>query len=55
MVNYMREYGYIDPNELTNLKPVSPTDEELYEGLPHRGLYQLLQDGADEEQYQPDP
>ncbi len=34
MVNYMREYGYIDPNELTNLKPVSPTDEELYEDCP---------------------
>ncbi len=29
MVNYMRSYGYIDPNELTDLKPVSPTDEEL--------------------------
>ena len=25
MVNYMRSYGYIDPNELTDLKPVSPT------------------------------
>ena len=34
MVNYMRSYGYIDPNELTDLKPVSPTDEELYEDCP---------------------
>ena len=34
VVNYMREYGYIDPNELTDLKPVSPTDEELYEDCP---------------------
>ena len=30
IVNYMREYGYIDPNELCDLVPVSPTDEELY-------------------------
>ena len=30
MVNYWREYGYIDPNELTDLVPVSPTDEELF-------------------------
>ena len=34
MVNYMREYGYIDPTELTNLRPVSPTDEELFEDCP---------------------
>ena len=34
MVNYMRSYGYIDPNELTDLIPVSPTDEELYEDCP---------------------
>ena len=34
MVNYMREYGYIDPNELTDLVPVSPTDEELYPDSP---------------------
>ena len=34
MVNYMRSYGYIDPNELTDLKPVSPTDEELYPDCP---------------------
>ena len=34
MVNYMRAYGYIDPNELTDLKPVSPTDEELYPDCP---------------------
>ena len=34
MVNYMREYGYIDPNELTDLIPVAPTDEELYPDSP---------------------
>jgi len=34
MVNYMRAYGYIDPNELTDLMPVSPTDEELYPDCP---------------------
>ena len=34
MVNYMRSYGYIDPNELTDLKPVSPTDEPLYDDCP---------------------
>ena len=34
IVNYMREYGYIDPNELTDLIPVSPTDEELYPDSP---------------------
>ena len=34
MVNYQREYGYIDPNELTDLIPVSPTDEELFEDSP---------------------
>lgn len=34
VVNYWREYGYIDPNELTDLKPVSPTDEEMYEDCP---------------------
>ncbi len=34
MVNYHREYGYIDPNELCDLIPVSPTDEELYEDCP---------------------
>lgn len=34
VVNYWREYGYIDPTELTDLKPVSPTDEELYEDCP---------------------
>ena len=34
MVNYMRSYGYIDPNELTDLIPVSPTDEELYPDCP---------------------
>ena len=34
IVNYMREYGYIDPNELTDLIPVAPTDEELYPDSP---------------------
>ena len=46
MVNYMREYGYIDPNELTDLKPVSPTDEELYEDCPiaaYTSYYKMVQ------------
>lgn len=34
VVNYWREYGYIDPNELTDLKPVAPTDEEMFEDCP---------------------
>lgn len=34
MVNYMRSYGYIDPHELKDLIPVSPTDEELYPDCP---------------------
>ena len=34
MVNYQREYGYIDPNELTDLIPVAPTDEELFPDSP---------------------
>ena len=34
VVNYMRSYGYIDPNELTDLIPVSLTDEELYPDCP---------------------
>ena len=34
MVNYMRSYGYIDPNELTDLIPVAPTDESLFEDSP---------------------
>ncbi len=46
MVNYMRSYGYIDPNELTDLIPVSPTDEELYEDCPiaaYTSYYKLTQ------------
>ena len=46
VVNYMREYGYIDPNELTELKPVSPTDEELYEDCPiaaYTSYYKMVQ------------
>ena len=46
VVNYMREYGYIDPNELTDLKPVSPTDEELYEDCPiaaYTSYYKMIQ------------
>ena len=46
IVNYMREYGYIDPNELTDLKPVSPTDEELYEDCPiaaYTSYYKMVQ------------
>ena len=31
MVNYMRSYGYIDPNELKDLMPVSTTDEMMFE------------------------
>ncbi len=34
VVNYMRSYGYVDPNELKDLIPVSPTDEELYPDSP---------------------
>lgn len=29
IVNYMRSYGYIDPNDLTDLIPVSPTDQPI--------------------------
>ena len=46
MVNYMRSYGYIDPNELTDLKPVSPTDEVLYEDCPiaaYTSYYKMVQ------------
>ena len=46
VVNYMREYGYIDPNELTDLMPVSPTDEELYEDCPiaaYTSYYKMVQ------------
>ncbi len=46
MVNYMRSYGYIDPNELTDLKPVSPTDEELYPDCPiaaYTSYYKMTQ------------
>ncbi len=34
VVNYMRSYGYIDPNDLTDLIPVSPTEEPLSEDSP---------------------
>ncbi len=34
MVNYMRSYGYIDPEELKDLIPVAPTDTELYPDSP---------------------
>ena len=46
MVNYMREYGYIDPNELTDLIPVSPTDQELYPDSPiaaYTSYYKMAQ------------
>ncbi len=46
MVNYMRSYGYIDPNQLTDLIPVSPTDEELYEDCPiaaYTSYYKMVQ------------
>ena len=34
VVNYMRNYGYIDPNDLTDLIPVSPTEEAISEESP---------------------
>lgn len=34
VVNYWRTYGYINLNELTDLIPVSPTDEPLWEDTP---------------------
>ena len=46
MVNYMRSYGYIDPNELTDLIPVSPTDEPLYDDTPiaaYTSYYKMVQ------------
>ena len=46
MVNYMRSYGYIDPEQLTDLIPVSPTDEELYEDCPiaaYTSYYKMAQ------------
>ena len=46
IVNYMRSYGYIDPNELTDLIPVSPTDEEIYEDCPiaaYTSYYKMAQ------------
>ena len=46
VVNYMREYGYIDPNELTDLRPVAPTDEELFDDCPiaaYTSYYKLVQ------------
>ncbi len=46
MVNYMRSYGYIDPNELTDLKPVSPTDEMIYPDCPiaaYTSYYKMTQ------------
>lgn len=34
IVNYWRSYGYIDPNELTDLIPVSPTDSPISDDTP---------------------
>ncbi len=34
VVNYWRSYGYINLNELTDLTPVSPTDEPLWKDTP---------------------
>ena len=34
VVNYMRSYGYIDPNDLTDLIPVSPTDQPISKESP---------------------
>ena len=46
MVNYMRSYGYIDPNELTDLKPVSPADEVIFDDCPiaaYTSYYKMAQ------------
>ena len=46
MVNYMRSYGYIDPAELTDLIPVAPTDEVLFEDSPiaaYTSYYKMVQ------------
>ena len=46
MVNYMRSYGYIDPAELTDLKPVSPTEEEIFDDCPiaaYTSYYKMVQ------------
>ena len=34
IVNYMRSYGYIDPNDLKDLIPVSPTDNPISKESP---------------------
>ena len=34
VVNYMRSYGYIDPNDLTDLIPVSPSEEAISDESP---------------------
>ena len=34
VVNYMRSYGYIDPNDLKELIPVSPTDQPISKESP---------------------
>lgn len=34
IVNYMRSYGYIDPNDLKDLIPVSPTDKPISKESP---------------------
>ncbi len=34
IVNYMRSYGYIDPNDLKDLIPVSPTDQPISKESP---------------------
>ena len=34
VVNYQRDYGYIDPRELKDIIPVSPSDDELYPDSP---------------------
>ncbi len=46
IVNYMRSYGYIDPDELKDLIPVAPTDEELYPDSPiaaYTSYYKMVQ------------
>lgn len=54
IVNYMRSYGYIDPNDLKDLIPVSPTDQPISKESPiaaYTSYYTMkhLLPGADKE------
>ena len=49
IVIYMRSYGYIDMNELTNLIPVSPTDTPIAEDTPiaaYTSFYKMVETEA---------